>query len=252
MSRYVRRTVLLMLLSATPLWAQVQRRTDPNAERALNEYRQGWQYLRSEKFEEAVEAFKGALELNPTMTLAHYGLGRAYMALHRYTEATIEYTTCRDGFVADAGRQFTSQIEANRARQDRLMELQDLASQYSKGPQTNQTADVQRQIQNAIRNTQDAADRGMNMSIDTSVPAFLSVALGSAYFRADRIEDAEREYRAAIAADSKAGEAYNNLAVICLLTNRFDEAERHVKSAEKAGFRVNPDLKDEIKAKKAS
>ena len=107
---------------------------------------------------------------------------------------------------------------------------------------------MQRQIQNAARITQDAAGRD-NVSIESSVPAFLSVALGSAYFRADRRDDAEKAYKAAIAVDSKAGEAHNNLAVIYLLSERFDLAEQSVKNAEKAGFRVNPDLKNQIKAR---
>jgi Flp pilus assembly protein TadD len=67
-----------------------------------------------------------------------------------------------------------------------------------------------------------------------------------------RLADAEREYKATIAADPKTGEAYSNLAVVYLETGRFEEAERAVKAAEKAGFKVNPMLKDDIAAKKKS
>jgi tetratricopeptide (TPR) repeat protein len=182
--------------------------------------------------------------------MAHYGIGRAQMALHQYDAAIAEYTACRNYILAEEGRKYTGQAEADRARRDRMMELQDLQRQYSKGPQNNQTADMQRQIGNAMRMQQDATDRGQNISIDASVPAFLSVALGSAYFRADRRDDAEKAYKAAIAVDTKAGEAHNNLAVIYLLSERYDLAEQAVKNAEKAGFRVNPELKDQIKAAK--
>ena len=65
-----------------------------------------------------------------------------------------------------------------------------------------------------------------------------------------RFPEAEREYKATIAADPKTGEAYSNLAVVYLQTGRFDEAERAVKSAEKVGFKVNPMLKEDIAAKK--
>ena len=54
------------------------------------------------------------------------------------------------------------------------------------------------------------------LSLEATVPPWVSLALGSAYFRAERFEDAEREYKATIAADSKAGEAHNNLAVVYL------------------------------------
>jgi Flp pilus assembly protein TadD len=73
--------------------------------------------------------------------------------------------------------------------------------------------------------------------------------LGSAYFRLQQWAEAEREYKAAIATDPKSGEAYNNLAVVYLQTGRFKEADDAVKSAEKAGFNVHPQLKQDIKAK---
>ncbi len=77
----------------------------------------------------------------------------------------------------------------------------------------------------------------------------MSLALGSAYFRLQKWPDAEREYRAALAANPKSGEAYNNLAVVYLQTGRFKEADDAVKAAEKAGYTVHPQLKQDIKAK---
>ena len=59
--------------------------------------------------------------------------------------------------------------------------------------------------------------------------------------------DAEREYRAALAVDPKLGEAHNNLAVVCMLTGRFPDAEQEIKAAEKNGFKVNPQLKEDLK-----
>ena len=78
-------------------------------------------------------------------------------------------------------------------------------------------------------------------------PAWISLALGSAYFRAGAMADAEREYRAAIGVDPKLGEAHNNLAVVFMLTGRFADAEQEIKAAEKSGFRVNPQLKEDLK-----
>ncbi|MFN2447783.1 MAG: hypothetical protein ABR606_19630 [Vicinamibacterales bacterium] len=46
------------------------------------------------------------------------------------------------------------------------------------------------------------------------------------------------------------GEAWNNLAVIYLGSGRKKAAEDAVRSAERAGFRVNPRLKDDIRAMK--
>ena len=62
-------------------------------------------------------------------------------------------------------------------------------------------------------------------------PAEFSLALGSAYFRAGQLEDAEREYREAIKASPKMGEAHNNLAVVCMMTGRHELAEAEIKAA---------------------
>ena len=77
-----------------------------------------------------------------------------------------------------------------------------------------------------------------------------SLALGSAYFRSDALPDAEREYRAAIEVDPKLGEAHNNLAVVYMQTGRHAEADAEIKVAEKAGFRVNPQLKEDSKKRR--
>ena len=76
------------------------------------------------------------------------------------------------------------------------------------------------------------------------------MALGSAYFRLNKLEDAEREYKAAIEVSPSLGESHSNLAVVYLVTGRISEAEAAVKAAEKAGFKVNPRLKDDIAAAK--
>ena len=83
------------------------------------------------------------------------------------------------------------------------------------------------------------------------VPTFVSLALGSAYFREARFIEAEREYRATVLADPKAGEAWNNLAALYLMTGRGEEAERAVASAEKVGYAVNPALKADIRKRKS-
>jgi len=83
-------------------------------------------------------------------------------------------------------------------------------------------------------------------------PAEVSLALGSAYFRSGQLEPAEHAYRDAIKASGKMGEAHNNLAVLCMLTGRFEEAEREIKAAEKAGFPVSPRFKDDLKQRKAA
>ena len=83
-------------------------------------------------------------------------------------------------------------------------------------------------------------------------PPWISVALGSAYFRNNAMADAEREFKAAIDVDPKVGEAHNNLAVVYMLTNRVDAAAAEVELAERAGFTVPAGLKRDIGRLRAS
>jgi Flp pilus assembly protein TadD len=98
-------------------------------------------------------------------------------------------------------------------------------------------------LEEQIRSLENAKRRGASAA---EIPAEFSLALGSAYFRSGHLQDAEREYGAAIKANSKMGEAHNNLAVVYMMTGRPKEAEQSLRQAEKAGYRVNPQLKKDI------
>ena len=78
-------------------------------------------------------------------------------------------------------------------------------------------------------------------------PPEVLLALGSAFFRNGDRDAAEVEWKAAIEVNPKLGEAHNNLAVIYMTSGRFKEADAEVKAAEKTGFRVNPQFKDDPK-----
>ena len=182
--------------------------------------------------------------------MAYYGLGRALMPQRQYAQAVTAFTRSRDLFQAEGGRQFTNQQEAQRYRRDRLTEIDDVIRQYQQGPQTGQVQEAVRQLQQQKRDIQERVQRGMNGTVDIAVPAYLSLALGSAYFRMGKLTDAEREYKAAVSRDPKIGEAHNNLAVVYLELGQFADAERAVSAAEKAGFKVNPQLVQDIKARK--
>lgn len=247
MRRHLRVLLAIALGCASAASAQ-----PPKADRtrAMVDYRIGYQELRTEQWEKAAAAFQRAIDIDPTFEMAHYGLGRALMPQKKYTQAAAALTRCRDLYRDAAGKQFTSAQDAQRYRAERLTEIDEMLRQIQSGPQTAQRAEQARQLVEQRRQIQDAIQRGNALSMDTTVPPWVSLALGSALFRMERFPDAEREYKAAIAADPKTGEAYSNLAVVYLETGRIDEAEKAVKSAEKTGFKVNPMLKDDIAARK--
>ncbi|MCC7242765.1 MAG: tetratricopeptide repeat protein [Acidobacteria bacterium] len=86
------------------------------------------------------------------------------------------------------------------------------------------------------------------MDFELSVPAFVSLSLGSAYFRGNDLATAAKHYLAAIDANPKMGEAHNNLAVVYLLTGQVKQAAEEMTLAERAGFKVNPSFKEQVKA----
>jgi tetratricopeptide (TPR) repeat protein len=166
----------------------------------------GWEYMKSEKFEEAARAFQNAIDLDQNYAFAYYGLGRADMALKRFTAAVIVLLKCRDIYGAEAGRQFSNAQELQQRRRDRLTELDEMTRQLSTGPQTQQAQQQNRQISQQRRMIEDAIARGNDVSIaESTVPAWLSLSLGSTFFRTGNLADAEKAYKATIEADSRSG-----------------------------------------------
>jgi tetratricopeptide (TPR) repeat protein len=245
---------LILVLHPGIAYAQVQPQelSPGDKERARTQNKLGWEDMQSERWERAAKSFQNAIDIDPLFEVPHYGLGRARMALKNFRGAIEAYVRCRDLYLAQAGKVFSTAQEAQRYRQDRLTEIDEQIRQVQSGPQTPQRLDLLRQMQNVRRDVQESMQRGNNMSIGSTVPAWVSLALGSAYFRSGQLADAEREYKAAIASDPRAGEAHSNLAVVYFETNRITEAEASVKEAKKSGFKVNPQLEQAIKEKKST
>ena len=241
------RTLLALTLAVATIGSGVSAQTPADRERARIQNRLGWEQMSAESWESAAKYFQNAIDIDPAFEIPHYGLGRANMALKRFPAAAAAYVRCRDLFRAQAGKIFSSQQEAQRYRRDRVTEIDEQIRRIQSGPQTPATADLLRQWQNTRRDVQEALQRGGDASIESVIPPWLSLALGSAYFRSGHMSDAEREYKAAIATDSRAGEAHNNLAVVYLETGRIADADAALRAAKKAGFKVNPQLEQAIK-----
>jgi len=216
-------------------------------EESRRHYRAGEEYMLSEAFEEAAREFKTATELDPSFVLAYYSLGQARMALKRYPEAITAYTQCRDLIVREASLDRRAKADLDRRRRDEIHELEESLVRVRMGHIKGARPDGYQQIglEQRISVLKDQQMRGDDRGI--RVPGELSLGLGSAYFRLGRHEQAEENYRAALAVDARMGAAHNNLAVICMLTGRLDEAQREIKAAEKAGFAVSSQFKDDLK-----
>jgi tetratricopeptide (TPR) repeat protein len=243
------RKVLTLMVLALAVAAVAAAQTTADRERARIQNKLGWEDMRSEAWEKAVKSFQNAIAIDPTFEVPYYGLGRAFMALKNFNNAIVAYERCRELYRMNAGKQFTNAQEAQRYRQDRMLEIDDQIRMVQSGPMTPARQELLRQLQNVRRDIQENVQRGNNMSIESAVPAWVSLALGSAYFRNSRLSDAEREYKATIAADNKSGEAHSNLAVVYFETGRYSEASASLQAARKTGFRVNPELERAIREK---
>jgi tetratricopeptide (TPR) repeat protein len=246
----MRTHLVLVPVLAAILAVGVSAQPSVERQRARPHYLTGWQHMRVEAWDAAAREFQQAVDIDSEYEDAYYGLGRAQMAQKRYVDALTSYTKSRDLYRAQAGRQFSNEQDQRRYWQDRMTEIDEALREYQQGPQSARTQERARQLQEQRRQIKERLDRGVNATVEVSVPAAVSLALGSAYFRAGKLADAEREYKAAIAADPKTGEAHSNLAVVYLETGRFAEAERSIAAAEKAGYKVNPQLKQDIKDRK--
>jgi len=212
---------------------------------AMKHLRLGQENLRAEKWDLAEREFRAAVELEPPLEMAHYGLGQVYMATKRYPAAVQAYVGCRDAFLANMARDIHNDLLAQRRLEDQIQALEDERTAITTGRVTPMLSSGVLELDRRIHDLR--TQRFHEARTAPVVPTWISIALGSAYFRAGAMADAEREYRAAIAVDPKLGEAHNNLAVVCMLTGRFADAEQEIKAAEKSGFRVNPQLKEDLK-----
>ena len=243
---------VIALLLATPAAAQIATpgvRDLPGArERARPHYTAGLENMKAEALEEAARSFIAATDIDPTFEMAYYMLGKTRMAQKKFAEAAISYEKSRALFQKAGGRQFATAQERQRSRDTRLREIDDVIRSYQTAAPTQQVLNALRLLENEKRLTQEAVNRGNStMALNLAVPAFVSMGLGSAYFRMGNLAGAETEYKAAIESDPKAGEAHSNLAVVYMETGRLNDAEKSIKAAEGVGFRVNPQLKEEIK-----
>jgi Tfp pilus assembly protein PilF len=242
----VTRLVVVLLVSCG---AAVAVRAQPDNVRQLarEPYERGLVQMRTEDFAGAVRSFQRATTIDPTFELAHYMLGRAHLAGKSYASAAMALARARDLYLVEAGRQFETRQEYDRYRRERVGEIDMVIGQLRAGPQSQP---IQAQIQQLEERKRQLQDWDRSITATIAVPAFISLSLGSAHFRSGNLSGAETAWLEAVAANPRVGEAHNNLAVVYLETGRFDEAERAVKSAERAGFRVSPDLKEEIRRRR--
>jgi len=251
---------VLGVLGLVLLQENVRVLDDPQLKRRLQEadqhYRLGVEALQTERFEEAEGELRQAVKLDPNSFLAYYSLGKTYIALKRYDDSVRAYLSCREAWDRSAAETAQAGFDQQSRREDQIRALQDRIRDLESQMRTAVSDSERRTIQQRIDNIKVGIAsmeqlRGSELG-GAEPPAEFALALGSAYFRAGNSAEAEKAYREALKLRPKYGEAHNNLAVICLNRGDYEEAYTHVKAAQKAGFKVHPQLVKDIEtARKA-
>ena len=176
--------------------------------RAMPQYQPGWRICAPSAGTRPLNPFNAPSRSTPPSRWPTTRLGRATMPQKNYAEAVAALTQVprpvprpgREAVHESAGCAAVSPRSPDRDRRVHPP----VSKQARRRPQTqNRCGNCERR-----RQLQEYLQHGTDVSIETSVPAFVSLALGSAFFRLGRLADAEREYKATIAADPKTGEAH--------------------------------------------
>jgi tetratricopeptide (TPR) repeat protein len=219
---------------------------EPTRKLAMSHYRAGEDAMQAESWEEAVTEFQTAIRLDPLFDLAHYSLGQAYMALKRFPEAVKAYQACVEALRSRALLNEKDWGKLEHQRDDEIRELHDSVRRAQSGQIKTPASDALiLRLEERIRVLEEARMRSKQTR--SEIPAEVSLALGSAYFRQGLLDDAVTAYKQAIQVNNKLGAAHNNLAAVYMLTERLKEAREELRLAEKAGFNVSPRFKDDLK-----
>jgi tetratricopeptide (TPR) repeat protein len=234
--------------------------SDADRDSALASFRVGRDLVLASRWLEAEDPLTAATRLDPLLPEPHYALGQVLLGLKRYPEAVAAFSRAREAFACAAASD-AAQQEEQRRLDDEIRELREevrklegdrLAQSRFPGREVNGDTPLTlaesrlliQQLEARLTELQRWRRRGRG------IPPEVFLALGSAHFNAGSLDDAEREYRAALELDPGSGDAHNDLAVVLMLTQRLDEAEREVELAEKAGVPVKPRLKQEIEKRR--
>ncbi|HET6898532.1 MAG TPA: tetratricopeptide repeat protein [Vicinamibacteria bacterium] len=208
---------------------------------AFDRFATGRDALNAKRWADAETAFGEAIRLQPGLAIAHYGLGQALMGQGRYAEAADAFLSCRNVFA------LARRPDASKARDTEIRDLRDTLQALAGRRALSADRFLEMQLEKRLAELQ--KDK---LPPKPWVPPGVTMALGTAYFQAGALEEAENEFMAVLRQDPSSGDAENNLAVLYLAMGRLDEAEAAVARAEKAGVKVSPRLRDEIRQRRAS
>lgn len=221
-------------------------------------FKRGRAYAAKDKYNEAIEDFKKAIEISPEQSQAYNELGRAYNELREYKKA-IEYydkaieidPSGYEYYYADRGIAYRNLGDIERAIEEYKKALE-ISSDYPfVYDELGEVYHEKKEYKEAIKWYTKAlecdpeyayclANRGLTyLNMDEKEKAIEDYnkaadiypnytyawnQLGEIYYEMNELDKAMEKYRKAIESDPDFGDGYNNLGVCYLDKNEYDEA----------------------------
>jgi Tfp pilus assembly protein PilF len=226
--------VLVLLLSAGVTSAAAQYANDLDRRLAVEQYHLGLEKMKAGAFEQAAAAFIRAIRHDKNQPLAYYALGQAYAARQRWDDAIQAYAGGISALRA-AGRYAPEQYGVVDNRTDVAFREARTVGNRSADPSNalGRSASAV-SVSDRIRNT--GLQQGRSFEAD------FSLAIGTAFFHAGKLLEAENEWRYAVSLHPELGEAWNNLAALYAQTGHKAPALEALRAAQKAGHQVDAAL----------
>ena len=233
--------------------AGLQAQSSREIRQAASLVQRGDRFFKSGNAEKATESFRKALTLIPGYPEAHFGLGHIAMTEERFEDALAEYRSAEEGYsgVSDLMARLQQERYADAQREIRELEdqirvINDASVKVSESTRTQKTLQLEEKIR---------VLRAMEYPTTAEAhqpPAQLYFHKGNALFRLQRSEEALADWETCVAQAPEFPLVYNNLAIIYMQQQRFDEAWNSVGKAEELGVTVNPNLKADLLARAAA
>ena len=190
-------SILSLILVTGPAGVRASQLSEREQHAVTQHFRSGMRALLGEQYDTAEQEFRAAVKGDPLYDAAFYGLGQVYMATKRFDLAVKAYISARDAFKTATAAESLASITSDRRLRDQIDALKDYERNLVRHTAVSRNPGAQSAIDRVHEQILQLETRmgRRTGAAPPPVPAGLSMALGSAYFRLNQLEDAEREYK---------------------------------------------------------
>jgi tetratricopeptide (TPR) repeat protein len=243
---------LALPLAAQKDFNQSEKETIEKYKRARVHFLKGGEYLKKGKLDKAQQAAQAALAVFPEYAEARLLQAELGYQRAQYEEALKEIEAAKTNF-----RQFSKLYEYSylqyldllRQERDRVdKHINDLSMQLTISPPDD---DTRQKIEDTIskdKQSRDSLDTKLRSPIPEvlDVPADYHYTHGNILFKMRRFNEAREQYLAAVKADPRHANAWNNLISILFAARDVAGAAQCVREAEANGVKLNEKLKQAV------